>query len=90
MIRYIQHDNEKPIKIPVREPEKLPKNNLVVIKGKQYRILTPEIEPIIDLFWGSDTIQEMTEQMGEQETSNYEKWRENMKILKLTKKYPKD
>ena len=86
---YLQYDNEKPVKVPVRKPEAMPDTE-VVIKNKTYRILSLDFEPIIEFFWGNEMKKEMPRAEATNENKSRDKIRRNLKILKLTGKYPKD
>lgn len=89
---YLQYDNEKPVKVPVREPDKLPKDGTVTIKGKKYKVFTNDLKQINQTFWSTES----KEKRGSRDTKpsngkeNYNKWLENMKILKETGKFPKE
>lgn len=86
---YLQYDNEKPVKVPVRKPEAMPDTE-VVIKNKTYRILSLDFEPIIEIFWGKQKKKIQSVPQSQNSRKNYDKWQYNMKVLKETGKYPKE
>lgn len=86
---YLQHDNEKPVKVPVRKPEAMPDTE-VVIKNKTYRILSLDFEPIIEVFWGKKVVKNIPKHEGNFKSHSLDKLKKNLQILKETGKYPKD
>lgn len=87
---YLQHDNEKPILIPVNNPDKLPSNGIVNIKGKEYRIFTVEIEQATDIFWNKKRGLGDSSGGNRDKLSARDKIKRNLQIFKETGKYPKD
>jgi hypothetical protein len=86
---YLQHDNEKPVKVPVRKPEAMPDAE-VVIKNKTYRILSLDFEPIIEIFWEKKKREEGPKPEATSKTNSRDKIRKNLQIFKETGVYPKD
>ena len=89
MFVYLQHDNEKPVRVPVREPDKLP-NDTVTIKGKPYKIFTADIAPVVDIFWHKKRGKQDSKGEATNEINPRDKIKRNLQIFKETGKYPKD
>lgn len=78
MFVYLQHDKEKPIKVEVKDTDKLNeyiKKGSVTIKGKNYRLLSEEFETAIEVFYPSSN---------EQVWDNYNKLKDKVKHFKQT------
>lgn len=78
MFVYLQHDKEKPIKVEVKDTDKLNeyiKKGSVTIKGKNYRLLSEEFKTAIEVFYPSSN---------EQVWDNYNKLKDKVKHFKQT------
>lgn len=99
MFVYLQHDNNKPIKIEVKDMDKLRgylKAGKVKIKEKWYNIITEDIEVMLD-WWDEEPVRELPKSSrvsvdiptdpyaSESRVNNEEVWTEYKKLKEKVK-----